>query len=186
MNYWPTGHSCIRMIEPQIGDPSPGVVLVTGDPFRVTEFTALQFDGETVAAGQDDLDVAAPPTVRSPGLHPGCESLRLGPFPYRLLAFGVPQAFPAMPSAGWHHSGRMSEVLLAGPALPALGHQRYGPRAARQIRPLMARQAYQGSVTVVTLLPPFFRTPVPGVDFTSGHQVQADHEQICCHERLRR
>jgi hypothetical protein len=86
------GHSCIRMIKPQIGDPGPGVVLVTGDPFRVTEFTALQFNGEALAAGQDNLDVAAPPAVRNPGLHPGCESLRLGPFPYRLLAFGVPQA----------------------------------------------------------------------------------------------
>jgi len=87
-----------------------------------------------------------------------------------------------VPSAGWDHSGRMSEVLLAGSALPALGHQRYGPRAARQIRPLIARQAYQGAVTVVTLLPPFLCAPVPGVDFTSGHQVQADHEQICRHD----
>ena len=76
----------------------------------------------------------------------------------------------------------MGEVLLAGSALPALGYQRYDPRAARQIRPLVARQAYQGAVTVVTLLPPLLRTPVPGVDFTSGHQVQADHEQICRHD----
>jgi hypothetical protein len=77
---------------------------------------------------------------------------------------------------------RMSEVLLAGSALPALGHQRHGPRAVRQIRPLVARQAHQGPVTVVTLLPPLLRPPVSGVDFTSGHQVQADHEQSCHHD----
>jgi len=85
------GHACIRVIKPQIGDPGSGVVLVTGDPFRVTELTALQFDGQAVAAGQDDLDIASPPAVRGPGLHPGCEPLRLGPFPYRLLAFRMPQ-----------------------------------------------------------------------------------------------
>jgi len=150
--------------------------------FRVTELAALQFDGQAVAAGQDDLDIAAPPAVRGPGLHPGREPLRLSPFPYRLLTFRMPQALRAVLSARRGHSGRMSEMPLASPTLPASGHERDGPRAVRQIRPLVARQAHQGPVTVVTLLPPLLCTPVSGVDLKSGHQVQADHEQICRHD----
>jgi hypothetical protein len=76
----------------------------------------------------------------------------------------------------------MSEMPLASPAVTALGHERDGPRPVRQICPLVARQAHQGPVTVVTLLPPLLCTPVSGVDFKSGHQVQADHEQICRHD----
>ena len=176
------GHACIRVIKPKIGDPGSDVVLVTGDPFRVAELAALQFDGQAVAAGQDDLDIASPPAIRGPGLHPDCKPLRLGPFPYLLLAFRMPQALRIVLSAGRGHPGWMSKVLLADAAVTALGHERDGPRAVWQIRTLVARQAHQGSVTVVTLLVPLFRTTVPGVDFTSGHQVQADHEQIRRHD----
>jgi hypothetical protein len=101
--------------------PPKGLWAVTGDPFRVAELAALQFDGQAVAAGQDDLDVAAPPTVRGPGLHPGCEPLRLGPFPYRLLAFRMPQALRTVLSAGRGYPGRMSKVLLADAAVRPLG-----------------------------------------------------------------
>jgi hypothetical protein len=34
----------------------------------------------------------------------------------------------------------------------------------------------------MTLFPPLLRTPVSGMDFKSGHQVQADHEQIRHHD----
>jgi hypothetical protein len=40
----------------------------------------------------------------------------------------------------------------------------------------------QGAVTVVTLLPPLLRAPVSSVNFTSGHQIQADYEQIRHHD----
>ena len=88
---------------------------------------------------------------------------------------GLPTAVSLMSVSEWSLPLRRGgiENVVGEYSISAVGP---GPRAARQIRPLMARQAYQGSVTVVTLLPPFLRTPVPGVDFTSGHQVQADHE----------
>jgi hypothetical protein len=65
---------------------------------------------------------------------------------------------------------------------------RPGPRRGQEIsrepeiRPLAARLAYQGAVTGAALLPALLCKPVAGVDFTSGHQLQADHEQIRHHD----
>jgi hypothetical protein len=76
----------------------------------------------------------------------------------------------------------MSEVTATNAAILALGNHRDGPRAIRQVRSLVARQTYQGSVTVMTLLPPLPSLPILGVDFESSCQVQGYNEQVRHHD----
>lgn len=80
----------------------------------------------------------------------------------------------------WHcvDCGNVQAAALLGWALD----QRHDLRPAGQVRTLVARQAYKGPVTVVALLPPILCTPVLGVDFKSGRQVQSDNEQIRHHD----
>jgi hypothetical protein len=59
------GHWCIRVIKPQIGDPGSGVILVTGNPCRVTELAALQFDGQSPAWTSRPVTKSRPTTSRS-------------------------------------------------------------------------------------------------------------------------
>jgi hypothetical protein len=138
---------------------------VTGDPFGVAELAALRFDAQAVAAGQDDLDIAAPPTVRGPGLHPGREPLRLGPPPYCLLAFRVPQALRAVLSAGRRHSGRMSEVLLAdsGRGLIQAGRLSFVRHPVKSFPPLAAHARLIGEEIGE------HDAPVPAAFLTADH-----------------
>jgi hypothetical protein len=72
------------------------------------------------------------------------------------------------------------EVSLA--AQPLVTAAAPGSSCAARMRHRVARLAYQGAVTVMALLPPLLRTPVSGMDFKPGHQIQADHEQIRHHD----
>ena len=85
---------------------------------------------------------------------PGCEPCAAAHSRIACLLSACHKAFRAVPAAGWGHPGRMSEVLLAGSALPAFGDQRYDLRPAWQVRPFVARLGYQGAVSVVILLGP--------------------------------
>ena len=91
------------------------------------------------------------------------------------------QAFRVVPTTRRGHTWRMSKVAATGAALFAFGNQGDDPRAIRQFHSLVARQAHQSLVAVMTFLPLLPGLPVPGVDFESGHQVQADDEQIRHH-----
>jgi hypothetical protein len=76
----------------------------------------------------------------------------------------------------------MSEVAATGAALFAFGNQGDDPQAIRQFRSLVARQAHQGLVAVMTFLPPLPALLVLGVDFEPVHQVQADDEHVRHHD----
>jgi hypothetical protein len=149
------------------------------EPFRVGDLAALQLDGNAGATGQNDLDITAPPAIGGPGFHPGREPLLYRPPPQRLLAMRVFQAFRMVPTTRRGHPGRMSKVLATSAFLLAFGNQSDDPRVIRQVRPLVARQAHQGLIAVMTFLPPLQGLSVLGVDFESSCQVQADDKYIC-------
>jgi hypothetical protein len=94
----------------------------------------------------------------------------------------VLQAFRVVPTTRRGHPGRVSEVAATGAALLAFGNQRDDPRAIRQFRSLVARQAHQGLVAVMTFLPPLQGLSVLGVNFESSCQVQADDKHVRQHD----
>jgi hypothetical protein len=76
----------------------------------------------------------------------------------------------------------MSEVAATGTADTASGDQGDDQRPVRQVSSLVARQTYQGLITVMAFLPPLPSLPVLGVDLKSGRKIQADNEQIRHHD----
>jgi hypothetical protein len=166
------------MPKPHIGDPGLEVIVMAGEPFRICDVAELDLQRYTAAAGQGDCDIAAPPSVSGPGLHPGGGAMGFCPSPQLLFACGVPQGFRIVPAVWRCHPGRVSEMSAARTTLAAFRDQRDHARAAGQVRTFVALPADQCPVPVVALVVPLPGFPVTGMHFPPGYQIQADHEQI--------